>query len=98
MAAAFDMTPDLDRAITQFLPMIDRPVPALTGIDPGARALLGSAEQRYEAVDADYERGPGSWPRVEQMFLEAAARLERARDPLVSAAWAGVARSRRYQK
>jgi hypothetical protein len=32
------------------------------------------------------------------MFLEASARLEPAHDPRVSAAWAGVARSRRYQK
>jgi hypothetical protein len=97
-AAAFHMTPDLDRAIAQFLPVIDGPVLVLTGIDSGARAQLASGEQRYEAVDADCERGPGSWPQVEQMFLKAAARLERAHDPLVSAAWAGVARSRRYQK
>jgi hypothetical protein len=52
-AAAFHMTPDLDRAIAQFLPRIDGPVLVLTGIDSGARTQLASAEQRYEAVDAD---------------------------------------------
>jgi hypothetical protein len=97
-AAAFDTVPDLDRAIWRLLPVLDRLAPAPTGMDPGARAQLARAQELYETVDADYERGPGAWQPVEQMFLEAASQMEQASDPLLSAAWTGVARSRRYQK
>jgi hypothetical protein len=96
-AGSFDTVPDLDCAIQRFL-VLDRPVAVLTGIDHSGRPQLAAAEDQHETVDADYNREPGSWPRVEQMFLRAAAHLEQAGDPLTSAAWAGVAKSRRYQK
>jgi hypothetical protein len=97
-ADAFDHLPDVDRAIQRLLPLVDRTAPALAGSDAAGRAQLAGAEVQYAVVDADYEREPGSWPRVEQMFLLAAERLAQARDPMVAEAWAGVAKSRRFQR
>jgi hypothetical protein len=94
----FDHSPELDQVIHQQLPILDNPAPVLTGRNPGARELLAVAEEQREAVEADYDREPGAWPAVEKAFLEAARLLETSRDPAISAAWAGVAGSRRYQK
>ena len=96
--SAFDYMPELDQVIQQQFPVLDLAAPALMGIDPAARTQLAAAEEQWEAVEASYDRLPGAWPLVEQAFVEAARLLEQARDPRVSAAWAGVAKASRYQK
>lgn len=85
-------------AIQRLLPRLDEPHLPLTGIDLSAREALATAEEDLAAVDADHSRDPGAWPRVEQEFRDAAEQLARARDPLVSEAWLGVARATRYQR
>jgi HIRAN domain len=97
-ASVFDHAPELDQVIHRQLSILDQPAPTLTGRDPAARELLAAAEGQRAAVDADYDREPGAWLAVENAFLEAARLLETSRDPRVSAAWAGAAGSRRYQK
>jgi hypothetical protein len=96
--ADFDHVPDVDLMILRMLPMLDAEAPAMTGYDQAGRALLAAAEARRIEVDEDPGRPPGAWPEVEELFLQAAARLGASCDPLAAAAWAGVARSRRYQK
>jgi hypothetical protein len=95
---AFEQVPELDRVIQQNLRRLDTPAPAMTGCDPGARSLLAAAEALRSQVDADYGHGAVRWPEVERAFLQVIAQLEKARDPMVADAWAGLARSVRYQK
>ena len=72
--------------------------PAMTGCGAAARSVLAAAEAQRSEADTDYERGATRWPQVERAFLQAIRQLELARDPLVADAWAGLARSVRYQK
>jgi hypothetical protein len=97
-ASVFDHAPELDQVIQRQLSVLDQPAPALTGTNATARERLATAEGQRDAVEADYGRAPGAWLAVEKAFLEAARLLEKSRDPRVSAAWAGVAGARRYQK
>lgn len=93
-----DDVPELDQVLSRMLRKLDLPAPSLTGCDPAGRDMLTVAEMLRAEVDADYDRDPDAWPRAERAFRQAASRLEKAGDPMVSAAWAGVARSVRYQK
>jgi hypothetical protein len=94
---AFDAPPELAMAIQWLTGRLDRPAPAMAGADMIARASLSRAERDRADVDADYDRPASALPACEDAFRRIAATLERARDPLVSEAWLGVARSVRYQ-
>jgi hypothetical protein len=94
----FDHVPDLDRVLLQMIEKLDLRAPQMTGCDPAARQALAAADALWAEIDADFERSPKAWPRAEDAFRDVARRLENAGDPLVSDAWAGVARSVRYQK
>ena len=94
----FEHVPELDRVIQQRLRRLDPAAPAMTGCDPAARSLLAAAEAQRSQADAEYGRSATRWPEVERAFLRAIAQLEHAHDPLVADAWAGLARSVRYQK
>ncbi len=96
--SAFVTVPDLDVTLAGLLSRLDESAPALSGTDAQARAALAAAEQARAETDADYERSPQDWPRVEAVFRSVAGRLARAGDPLISAAWLGVARATRYQR
>lgn len=95
---AFKPIPEIDRAIQQHMRRLDTAAPAMTGCGAAARSLLAAAEAQRSEADAGYERGATRWPQVERAFLQAIGQLELARDPLVADAWAGLARSVRYQK
>jgi hypothetical protein len=95
---AFRPVPEIDRVIQQHLHRLDTAAPALTGCGTAARSLLAAAEAQRSEADADYERAATLWPQVERAFLAAIRALELASDPLVADAWAGLARSIRYQK
>jgi hypothetical protein len=94
----FDHVPELDRVIAQMITRLDLPVPPAAGHDHTARQALAVTWALADEVDADYERSPQAWPQVERAFREVARCLEEAGDPLASDAWAGIARSVRYQK
>ncbi|MGO9078374.1 MAG: hypothetical protein ACLQDY_04960 [Streptosporangiaceae bacterium] len=94
----YKIIPGLAASIWRLLPRLDEPAPPLTGLDRQARIALGEAESARAETEANYNRAPGDWPRVERAFMEAATRLEEAQDPQVAAAWLGVARCTRYQK
>ena len=95
---AFDQVPELDRVIQQNVRRLDVAAPAMTGCDPDARSLLSAAEALRSQTEADYGRSATRWTEVERVFLHVIPRLEEARDPLVTDAWAGLAGSVRYQK
>jgi hypothetical protein len=97
-AEAFDQVPELDRLIQQHLRRLDAAAPAVTGCDPDARSMLTAAEAQRSQTEADYGRSVTAWSEVERAFLQVVPRLERARDPRVADAWAGLACSLRYQK
>jgi hypothetical protein len=94
----FDHIPDLDRVLLQTIDKLDLPAPQMTGRDPAARQALAAAEALWTEIDEDFDRSPRAWPHAESDFREVARRLENVGDPLVSDAWAGVARSVRYQR
>jgi hypothetical protein len=96
--AAFDQVPELDRVLQQHLSGLDAAAPVMTGCDLAARDLLAAAEAQRSQADAQYGRGAVRWPQVEHAFRQVIPLLERARDPLLADAWAGLARSVRYQK
>ena len=96
--AAFEQIPDLDRVLQQHLSMLDAAAPAMTRCDPAARNLLAAAEAQRAQADAEYGHGTVRWPQVEHDFRQVIPLLEQARDPLIGDAWAGLARSLRYQK
>lgn len=95
---AFDQVPELDRVIQRHLSRLDVAASVMTGCGPDARSLLSAAEALRSQTEADYGRSATRWPEVERVFLHVIPRLEEARDPLVADAWAGLARSVRYQK
>jgi len=95
---AFEYVPEIDQVIMGMLPRLDNPPPVMTGRDQAGRELLTLAEARLVETDHDFDRPAGAWQRVENHFLQAATRLQTSHDPLAAAAWAGVARARRYQK
>jgi hypothetical protein len=95
---AFEQVPELDRVLQQHLRTLDAAAPVMTGCDPAARDLLAAAEALRAQADAEYGHGAVRWPRVEHAFRQVIPLLERARDPLLADAWAGLARSVRYQK
>ena len=88
----FKPVPEIDRVIQQHLQRLDITAPVMTGCDTAARSLLAAAEAQRSQADAE------DWPQVERAFLQAIRQMEQARDPLVAGAWAGLARSVRYQK
>lgn len=67
-------------------------------VEARARAELARAAQARDNVDADYDRGPEAWQRVEHLFRQVATRLDAADDLAASEAWLGVAQSVRYQR
>jgi Protein of unknown function (DUF4236) len=96
---AFQQIPELDRVLQQYLSRLDAaPAPAMTGCDPGARNLLADADKLRSQVDAEYGHGAVRWPQVEHAFRQVIPLLEQAHDPLLADAWAGLARSVRYQR
>jgi len=97
-AEAFRIAPHLDVVLGRLIDRLDQPVPMLSGVSERARAALAAAESARVRTEADYDRGPRAWQRVEHEFRRAAGQLADGRDPLVSAAWLGVGRSTRYQK
>jgi hypothetical protein len=96
--AVFEKIPDIDRVIQQHLQRLDTPAPTMTGCDIAARSLLHVAEELRAEAEDDYEHRATRWPQAERAFRLAIERLEQARDPLAADAWAGLARSVRYQK
>lgn len=94
----FDHVPNLDQVLLRMLRKLDQPEPVTSGCDPQARERLADAEALREATDADRDRSPGAWKRVERALRDAAGRLEAAGDPMASGAWTEIARSVRYQK
>ena len=94
----FEQIPDLDRVLQQHLSRLDVTAPMMTGCDPGARNLLAAADALRAQADADYGHDAVRWPQVEHAFRQVIPLLEQARDPLLAAAWAGLACSVRYQK
>jgi hypothetical protein len=96
-ATDFDWMPESARVIRRALAILDQPAPETTGSDQAGRHLLATAEALHAEADADSDRGPGRWPQAERGFMAAAKALETARDPLAAEAWAGVARSVRFQ-
>ena len=97
-AEDFETIPDMAATIGRLLARLDKPSQPLTGVDAQARSSLARAQEDLEETDANYDRGPGDWPRVEAAFQSVAARLARAGDPYVSAAWLGLGRATRYQR
>jgi hypothetical protein len=77
---------------------LNTPAPAMTGCDTAARSMPAAADAQRSRADAEYEPSATRWPEAERAFLQAIRQLEHARDPLVADAWAGLARSVRYQK
>jgi hypothetical protein len=94
----FDVVPGSARVIRRALTVLDEPTPEMTGCDQAGRYLLAAAEALRAEVNADFDHAPQRWPRAERAFLAAANALEASRDPLPAEAWAGVARSVRFQK
>jgi len=88
----FKPVPEIDRVIQQHLQRLDITAPVMTGCDTAARSLLAAAEAQRSQADAE------DWPQVERAFLQAIRQMEQACDPLIADAWAGLARSVRYQK
>jgi tetratricopeptide (TPR) repeat protein len=97
-AEDFETLPNMAATIGRLLARLDEPAPPLPGIDAQARSSLVRAQQDLEETDAKYDRSPSDWPRVEAAFQKVAARLAKARDPYVSAAWLGLGRATRYQR
>jgi tetratricopeptide (TPR) repeat protein len=95
---AFRIVPDLDATIGRLLSRLDEPAPIFTGEDGQGRATLVAAEKAWADTDADYDRSPKAWPRVERAFRSLTDQLTDARDPFVSEAWLGVGRATRYQR
>lgn len=95
---AFQIVPDLDAMICHLIARLDEPAPVFTGESGLARAALATAEDARAETDANYDRRPADWPRVERMFRNVAGQLTAAQDPYVSAAWLGVGRATRYQR
>ncbi|GIG71141.1 hypothetical protein [Phytomonospora endophytica] len=77
---------------------LDQPQPYLSGLHPAARAALEVAERSCEEVDADYDRSPKAWPRLERNVRGILDELIKASDPWISRAWLALARTTRYQK
>lgn len=97
-AEDFEIIPDMAATIGRLLARLDEPSPPLTGIDAQARSSLARAQEDLEETDANYDRDPGDWLRVEAAFKSVADRLARAGDPCVSTAWLGLGRATRYQR
>jgi tetratricopeptide (TPR) repeat protein len=97
-AEAFQVVPDLDAAIGRLIGRLDEPAPVLDGVNEDARAALAAAEDSWARTEAEFDRGPQAWQRVEREFRQVISQLTDARDPLVSTAWLGAGRSTRYQK
>jgi tetratricopeptide (TPR) repeat protein len=95
---AFQIVPDLDATIGRLLPRLDEPVLVFTGERKQAREALAAAEEARAETEANYDRRPKDWPRLERVFRNVADQLTAGRDPFVSAAWLGVGRSTRYQR
>jgi hypothetical protein len=95
----FDQIPELDRVLQQHLSRLDAAAaPVMTGCNPAGRNLLATAEALQTQADAEYGHGTVRWPQVENAFRQVIPLLEQAHDPLLAAAWAGLACSVRYQK
>jgi hypothetical protein len=95
---AFETVPDMAATIGRLLVRLDEPSPHLTGGDAEARSALVRVDGEREEIDANYDRSPGDWPRVEDTLRRLAGRLATAADPFTSDAWLSVARATRYQR
>jgi tetratricopeptide (TPR) repeat protein len=97
-AEDFEVIPETAVTIMRLLIRLNEPRPALTGVDTQARAALAGALQDLEETDANFDRGPDDWPRVEAALRRLAERLAKADDPFASTAWLGLAKATRYQR
>lgn len=95
---AFETVPNMAATIERLLVRFDEPSPHLTGGDTQARSALVKVDGEREEIEANYERSPGDWPRVEDALRSLAGRLATAGDPSASDAWLSVARATRYQR
>jgi hypothetical protein len=95
---AFETVPDMAATIGRLLVRFDEPSPHLTGGDAEARSALVRVDGEREEIDANYDRSPGDWPRVEDALRSLAGRLATAGDPSTSDAWLSIARATRYQR
>jgi tetratricopeptide (TPR) repeat protein len=95
---AFETVPDMAATIGRLLARLDEPSPHLTGGDADARSALVRVDEEREVIDANYDRSPGDWPRVEDALRSLAGRLATVGDPSASDAWLSVARATRYQR
>jgi len=96
--AALETVSDMAATIERLLARLDEPSPQLTGGDTQARSALARVEGEREEIEANYERSPDDWPRVEGALRSLAGQLAAAGDPSASAAWLSVARATRYQR
>ena len=71
-AEAFRIAPHLDVVLGRLIDRLDQPVPMLSGVSERARAALAAAESARVRTEADYDRGPRAWQRVEHEFRRAA--------------------------
>jgi len=94
----FETIPDMAATIRRLLARLDEQSPPLSGADVQAQSSLALAQKDLEETDANYDRAPGDWPRVEAALRAAADRLAKAGDPRVSDAWLGLGRATRYQR
>jgi tetratricopeptide (TPR) repeat protein len=97
-AEDFEIIPEMAATISRLLARLNEPSPTLTGLETRARTALAAALEDLEETDANFDRAPGDWPRVEAALGRLAERLAKARDPFASTAWLGLARATRYQR
>jgi tetratricopeptide (TPR) repeat protein len=95
---AVEVAPEMAVRIDRLITRLDEPVPQLSGADTNSGAALATAETRREEIEANYDRDPDDWSRLERTFRHLARSLASAGDPLLSEAWLGVARCTRYQR
>ena len=97
-AEDFAVVPDMAATIRRLLARLDEPSPPLSGVDRQARSSLTQAQEDLEETDANRDRGPGDWPRVEAALHRVADQLVKAGDPYASTAWLALGRAIRYQR
>jgi hypothetical protein len=97
-AELFDTTPDLARVLGGLLHCLDVPVPPHTEPEADGLLLLAEAQEACQRAGDDFDRGPRTWPRVEQAFRLAAGALSAKAGPAASRAWLGIAHARRFQR
>ena len=88
----------LSITLRALLPSLRAGTPVADGVDPRTRAELNDVERCRQLVEADWERAPDAYVKLERRFRAVAGLLDEARDAAAALAWLGVARSVRYQR